>query len=98
MNFKLFRYTFDSNERSARRGIIAQDAMMIDREYVHSDSVSGIMTLDINPLLMDGLAAIKALRARDVENKERISKLEKEVEELKAAVSALINKPTTLES
>ena len=98
MNFKLFRYTFDSNERSARRGIIAQDAMMIDSEYVHSDSVSGIMTLDINPLLMDGLAAIKALRARDVENKERISKLEKEVEELKAAVSALINKPTTLES
>lgn len=32
------------------------------------------------------------------ESDERISKLEKEVEELKAAVSALINKPTTLES
>lgn len=96
MNFKLFRYTFDSNERSARRGIIAQDAMMIDREYVHSDSVSGIMTLDTNPLLMDGLAAIKALRARDVDNKERISKLEKEVAELKDLLSKLINNPTAL--
>lgn len=96
MNFKLFRYTFDSNERSARRGIIAQDAMMIDREYVHSDSVSGIMTLDTNPLLMDGLAAIKALRARDVDNKERISKLEKEVAELKELLSKLINNPATL--
>lgn len=96
MNFKLFRYTFDSNERSARRGIIAQDAMMIDKEYVHSDSVSGIMTLDTNPLLMDGLAAIKALRARDVDNKERISKLENEVAELKDLLSKLINNPTTL--
>lgn len=90
MNFKLFRYTFDSDERSARRGIIAQDAMMIDKEYVHSDKVSGIMTLDSNPLLMDSMAAIKALRARDEENKKRIADLESRISSLEDMIKKLI--------
>ena len=96
MEFKLFRYLKDSPERSTRRGVIAQQVRNIDREY--TTKVGDQLHLDTTPMLLDGLAAIKALRARDVENKERISKLEKEIEELKAAVSALINKPTTLES
>lgn len=93
MEFKLFKYTFDEDSRSARRGVIAQQIMKIDREYVHfNDNTPGMMTLDANPLLTDSMAAIKALRARDVENKERISKLESEVEELKNLVKNLIEK------
>lgn len=82
LEFKLFRYTFDEPERSARRGIIAQQAATVDREYVHDHEVPGMMTLDLNPLVADCLAAIKALRARDEANKAEIA-------ELKAAVAAL---------
>ena len=100
MEFKLFKFKDEHHTKeirgATRRGVISQQIKQIDREYVKD--VGGFWHLDQTPMLLDGLAAIKALRARDVENKERISKLEKEVEELKAAVSALINKPTTLES
>nr|DAG52072.1 MAG TPA: endosialidase chaperone [Bacteriophage sp.] len=82
LEFKLFRYTFDEPERSTRRGIIAQQAATVDREYVHDHEVPGMMTLDLNPLVADCLAAIKALRARDEANKAEIA-------ELKAAVAAL---------
>lgn len=91
MDFVSFRYKDDDSE-AVRRGVIAQQIEKIDPEYVHSAEGVGKMTLDINPLLMDALAAIKALRARDEENKERIAKLEGEVEELKAMVAALIAK------
>lgn len=102
MEYCSFIYTNDKKEQ-VRRGFIAQQLQEIDPQYIRSyENTPGgdkrILCLDENVLLLDALAAIKALRARDVENKERISKLEKEVEELKAAVSALINKPTTLES
>lgn len=91
MDFKLFKYTFDSPERSARRGVIAQQVMKIDKEYVHiNGNTPGMMCLDLNPLVTDSMAAIKALRARDVENKERISKLESEVEDLKKLVADLL--------
>lgn len=96
MDFKIFSYLSDGPERSYRRGVISQQIRKIDREY--TKEIGGILHLDQTPMLLDGLAAIKALRSRDVDNKEKIAKLEKEVEELKAAVSALINKPTTLES
>ena len=96
MNFKIFKFNDDGPDKSYRRGVISQQIRSIDKEY--TKEIGGFYHLDQTPMLLDGLAAIKALRARDVENKERISKLEKEVEELKAAVSALINKPTTLES
>ena len=89
MEFKLFRYLKDSPERSARRGVIAQQVRWIDREY--TTKVGDQLHLDTTPMLLDGLAAIQALTKRDQENKERISTLEKEVEELKALVNKLVN-------
>lgn len=96
MEFKLFRYLKDSPERSTRRGVIAQQVRWIDREY--TTKVGDQLHLDTTPMLLDGLAAIQALTKRDQENKERISKLESELEELKALVSVLINKQSTLEN
>ena len=100
MEFKLFKFKDEHHTKeirgATRRGVISQQIKQIDREYVKD--VGGFWHLDQTPMLLDGLAAIKALRARDVDNKEKIAKLEKEVEELKAAVYALINKTTTLES
>ncbi|QDH94260.1 minor tail protein [Escherichia phage vB_EcoS_PHB17] len=90
MEFKLFRFKDDAPDRSARRGVISQQIMKIDKEYVWK--VGDYYHLDQTPMLLDGLAAIKALRARDEANKERIANLEKEVEELKAIVSQLVNK------
>lgn len=90
MEFKIFRYLNDSPDRSARRGVIAQQIRNIDREY--TTKVGDKLHLDTTPMLLDGLAAIQALTKRDNENKERISKLESELEELKALVSVLINK------
>lgn len=90
MEFKLFRFKDDKPEKSARRGVISQQIKTIDKEYVKK--VGDILTLDQTPMLLDGLAAIKALRKRDEENKERIAKLESEVAELKEIVAALLNK------
>lgn len=63
MDFKTFYY-LDDEEKTVRRGVIAQDIEKIDPQYVHSAEKCGKMTLDLNPLLMDALAAIKALSAR----------------------------------
>lgn len=92
LEFKLFKYKFDEPSRSARRGIIAQQAMTVDREYVHSSDEAGVMSLDSNPLLMDSMAAIKALKARDDSKDKRISDLEAEIAELKEIVKSLIAK------
>ena len=89
MEFKLFRYLKDSPERSTRRGVIAQQVRWIDREY--TTKVGDQLHLDTTPMLLDGLAAIQALTKRDQENKERISTLEKEVEELKTLINKLVN-------
>lgn len=89
MEFKIFTFKADKTQRY-RRGVISQQVKKIDKDYVNM--VGDRMVLDQTPMLLDGLAAIKALRARDESNKERISQLEKEVEELKAMVSVLINK------
>lgn len=90
MNFKLFRFLDDEPERSARRGVISQQIRLIDKEYTRK--VGEYWHLDQTPMLLDGLAAIKALRARDVENKERISNLENELEALKSLVQSLLPK------
>ena len=63
MEFKRFYY-LDDDEQTERRGVIAQQLEQIDRQYVHSAERVGKMTLDLNPLLMDALAAIKALALR----------------------------------
>ncbi|WP_237769255.1 tail fiber domain-containing protein, partial [Enterobacter hormaechei] len=75
MEFVSFRYKDDDSE-AVRRGVIAQQVEKIDPQYVHSAEGVGKMTLDLNPLLMDALAAIKALNAMVVE-------LRGEVDELK---------------
>lgn len=75
-----------------RRGVISQQIMDIDPQYVKK--VGELWHLDQTPMLLDGLAAIKALTQRDENNKARITALESEVEELKALVQQLINKET----
>ncbi|WP_242012789.1 tail fiber domain-containing protein, partial [Enterobacter kobei] len=56
MEFKRFYY-LDDDEQTERRGVIAQQIEQIDKEYVHSAEGVGKMTLDLNPLMMDALAA-----------------------------------------
>ncbi len=63
MDFKTFYYLADE-DKTIRRGVIAQELEMIDPQYVHSAEESGKMTLDLNPLVLDALAAIKALSVR----------------------------------
>jgi len=63
MDFKTFYYLSDER-KTIRRGIIAQEIEKIDPQYVHSAEESGKMTLDLNPLVLDALAAIKALTIR----------------------------------
>ena len=75
MEFVSFRYKDDDSE-AVRRGVIAQQVEKIDPQYVHSAEGVGKMTLDLNPLLMDALAAIKALNAK-------VAELSKQVDELK---------------
>ena len=43
---------------------VAQELEKIDPQYVHSAEESGKMTLDLNPLVLDALAAIKELAIR----------------------------------
>ncbi|QVW27750.1 putative endosialidase [Hafnia phage Pocis76] len=96
MEFKIFAFKDDETQRY-RRGVISQQIKKIDKDYVNM--VGDRMVLDQTPMMLDGLAAIKALRARDEDNKKRIAALESEVAELKELVKSLIgnNKPTTLE-
>ena len=63
MDFKTFYYLADE-DKTIRRGVIAQELEMIDPQYIHSAEESGKMTLDLNPLVLDALAAIKALTIR----------------------------------
>lgn len=63
MDFKTFYYLADE-AKTTRRGVIAQELEKIDPQYVHSAEESGKMTLDLNPLMLDALAAIKALAVR----------------------------------
>lgn len=74
MEFKRFYY-LDDDEQTERRGVIAQQIEQIDKEYVHSAEGVGKMTLDLNPLMMDALAAIKALNAMVVELRQQVSEL-----------------------
>lgn len=86
MEFKNFKFKNDEKQRQ-RRGVISQQIMNIDKEYVWE--VGGYYHLDQTPMLLDGLAAIKALRALDEANKAEIAELKAAVAELKSAVAAL---------
>lgn len=81
LEFKTFRYNKDGEDGPVRRGIIAQQAQTVDPEYVHSAEASGVMTLDSNPLLLDALAAVKALLIK-------CDLMKAEIDELKAALKS----------
>lgn len=80
MDFKTFYYLADE-DKVIRRGVIAQELEKIDPQYVHSAEESGKMTLDLNPLVLDALAAIKALTIR-------VRELEKEAQAVAPVSSA----------
>lgn len=86
MEFKNFKFKDDEKLRQ-RRGVISQQIMNIDKEYVWE--VGGYYHLDQTPMLLDGLAAIKALRARDEANKAEIAELKAAIEELKSEIATL---------
>jgi Chaperone of endosialidase len=88
MDFKTFYYNDDEDE-TPRRGIIAQEAEKIDPEYVHNAEMTGKYSLDLNPLVLDALAAIKALKLRDEAKELRLSQVESELAELKELVASL---------
>ena len=92
MEFKLFKFkdehTTKKNAGATRRGVISQQIRTIDKEY--TKDVGGFWHLDQTPMLLDGLAAIKALRARDEESKKRISDLESRISSLEDMIKKLI--------
>ncbi|EJG5414285.1 tail fiber domain-containing protein [Salmonella enterica] len=77
-----FHFLADEN-KTIRRGFVAQELEKIDPEYVHtiSNHITGkeYLSLDVNPLLMDALAAIKLLaqdmRTLKAQNQELQSQL-----------------------
>ncbi|WP_445663094.1 tail fiber domain-containing protein [Enterobacter soli] len=82
MEFKRFYYLDDESE-TERRGVIAQQIEQIDPEYVHGAESTGKMTLDLNPLIMDSLAAIKCLSTYIKEQQTQIDELKALIESLK---------------
>ncbi|MEI9481005.1 pyocin knob domain-containing S74 family peptidase [Enterobacter cancerogenus] len=61
MEFKHFTFK-DDETQTPRRGVISQQIETIDPEYVKD--IGGLLHLDQTPMLLDGLAAIKALAIR----------------------------------
>ncbi|MGM5667573.1 tail fiber domain-containing protein, partial [Enterobacter cloacae] len=61
MVFKNFTFK-DDETQTPRRGVISQQIETIDPEYVKE--IGGLLHLDQTPMLLDALAAIKALTIR----------------------------------
>ncbi|WP_260624101.1 pyocin knob domain-containing S74 family peptidase [Enterobacter cloacae] len=61
MEFKHFTFK-DDETQTPRRGVISQQIETIDPEYVKE--IGGLLHLDQTPMLLDALAAIKALAIR----------------------------------
>ncbi|HHA2045824.1 TPA: pyocin knob domain-containing S74 family peptidase [Enterobacter cloacae] len=61
MEFKHFTFK-DDETQTPRRGVISQQIETIDPEYVKE--IGGLLHLDQTPMLLDALAAIKALTIR----------------------------------
>jgi hypothetical protein len=61
MEFKHFTFKNDETQ-TPRRGVISQQIETIDPEYVKE--IGGLLHLDQTPMLLDALAAIKALTIR----------------------------------
>ena len=81
MNF--VEFTFNSDKKAViRRGVIAQELQKIDPEYVHKQvyNMGGgeekeILQLDLTPMTLDALAAIKELSSQVKELKAELTQL-----------------------
>ncbi len=89
MEFKVFTFKDDEKERQ-RRGVISQQIQTIDEQYVKT--IDGKLHLDQTPMLLDGLAAIKALSNQNDSLVEKLEDQQKQIDELKALVQQLLNK------
>lgn len=87
MEFKNFKFKDDEKHRQ-RRGVISQQIMNIDKEYVWE--VGGYYHLDQTPMLLDGLAAIKALKIKSDNSNQEIVALRTEIAELKEMINKLM--------
>lgn len=76
MHFVEFNYKDDEEGLSSRRGVIAQEVSKVDPQYVHDADTAGKMTLDLNPLLMDTMAALQCALKQIDDLKMRITALE----------------------
>ncbi|ELW7855764.1 tail fiber domain-containing protein [Escherichia coli] len=81
MDFVNFTFKSDEDE-TPRRGVVSQQIMDIDPQYVKE--VGDLYHLDETPMMLDGLAAIKALKQMNDD-------LSTEIENLKALVQSLID-------
>ncbi|QGH45230.1 tail fiber protein [Bacteriophage Eos] len=88
MEFKQFAFKNDEEQR-LRRGVISQQIVNIDPEYVKE--IGGYLHLDETPLLLDALAAIKDLSIENKKQKAQIGTLELKVAALEKAVAQLIS-------
>ena len=81
MDFVNFTFKSDEDE-TPRRGVVSQQIMNIDPQYVKE--VGDLYHLDETPMMLDGLAAIKALKIKNDE-------LAAEIETLKVLVQSLLD-------
>lgn len=70
-----------AQEAPKRRGVMSQQIMTIDQQYVKK--IGDLWHLDQTPLLLDALAAIKALLVRDESKNEEILNIKNEIKELR---------------
>lgn len=70
-----------AQEAPKRRGVMSQQIMTIDQQYVKK--IGDLLHLDQTPLLLDALAAIKALLVRDEAKCEEILNIKNEIKELR---------------
>ncbi|HBJ0846699.1 TPA: hypothetical protein LAP24_000643 [Escherichia coli] len=83
-------FEFKDSEGKARRGVISQQIMEIDPQYVNK--VGEYYHLDQTPMLLDGLAAIQELSKENEFLKEQVQDQQSQIDELKALVQQLMNK------
>lgn len=87
---KFVNFEFKESEGKARRGVISQQIMEIDPQYVNK--VGELYHLDQTPLLLDGLASIQELSKENDSLKSQVQDQQSQIDELKALVQQLMNK------
>ncbi|EQA0095033.1 hypothetical protein E8E65_22655 [Escherichia coli] len=86
MEFKNF--TFNDTPEKARRGVISQQIMTIDPQYVNK--IGELYHLDQTPMLLDGLAAIQELSKENNSLKAQLADQQLQLDELRAVVTQLL--------